>query len=218
MHPFFCVLFGAFTAVLTAALWKYTPASWILEAAAPPRLQRLCPPSRKKARQLALLLFFFCTALMPLPKTVGAAFRPLLLACFLLQFLFDGLCYTLPDQWTAVIALLGALNCLLQSQSLACGIMTLSARLLAAEEILCLWLVSALLCTLFRKPLPMGMGDAKLVAAAAFVLGGRLLSALLAASLLAGLWCALLLAAGRIEKRDRIPFGPFLVIGFLLYL
>lgn len=167
---------------------------------------------------LQLPCFWILTAGQPPAK---AAFLLAVSALLFQLFLCDGLYFLLQDQWTLSIALLGALNCLLQAQSLAEGIESLRLRLLLAEAVFGLWLLCALTASILGQPPVMGMGDAKLMAAAALLLGRRLVPALTAASLLSGLWAAGLLilsALQKTEKRDRIAFGPFLVIGFLLYL
>lgn len=62
----------------------------------------------------------------------------------------------------------------------------------------------------------MGMGDVKLAAFVGLVVGfPNTLVALFVAFLLGGLIAATLLLAGRVSRRDPIPFGPFLAVGGL---
>jgi leader peptidase (prepilin peptidase)/N-methyltransferase len=62
-------------------------------------------------------------------------------------------------------------------------------------------------------PRGMGMGDAKLMAFAGLVLGFRILPALFSGFLLGSLVALVLVAAGKRGWRERVPFGPFLVLG-----
>lgn len=62
----------------------------------------------------------------------------------------------------------------------------------------------------------MGMGDVKLAAFVGLVVGfPNALVALFIAFLLGGLIAASLLLAGRVSRKDPIPFGPFLSVGGL---
>jgi leader peptidase (prepilin peptidase) / N-methyltransferase len=64
----------------------------------------------------------------------------------------------------------------------------------------------------------LGLGDVKLAPSLAIVLGhvdpGLALDALLLTFLTAGLLSAVLLAMRKITVRSRIPFGPFMILGF----
>jgi len=63
----------------------------------------------------------------------------------------------------------------------------------------------------------MGGGDIKLMAAAGFWLGfPGVLYALFAGALAGSVFGLILILSGRKKRKDPIPFGPFLVLGFLL--
>lgn len=60
----------------------------------------------------------------------------------------------------------------------------------------------------------MGMGDVKLAAFIGLVVGfPGVFVALLAAFMLGGLVAGILLAAGKVSRKDPLPFGPFLSVG-----
>ncbi len=67
--------------------------------------------------------------------------------------------------------------------------------------------------TALLLPRGMGMGDAKLEAFVGVVLGWKVVPALFLGFLAGTLWVMVPLATGRKGLRDRIPFGPFLVLG-----
>ncbi len=67
-------------------------------------------------------------------------------------------------------------------------------------------------------PKGMGMGDAKLMAFTGTVLAWKVLPALFLGFLLGSLAAAVPLVTGRKGWKDRIPFGPFLVLGCWLSL
>jgi leader peptidase (prepilin peptidase)/N-methyltransferase len=62
-------------------------------------------------------------------------------------------------------------------------------------------------------PRGMGMGDAKLMAFAGVILGLKVLPALFLGFLLGTISVVIPLATGRKGWKERIPFGPFLVLG-----
>lgn len=62
-------------------------------------------------------------------------------------------------------------------------------------------------------PRGMGMGDAKLMAFAGVILGWKVVPAIFLGFLLGVLWVIFPLLAGKKGLKDRIPFGPFLVLG-----
>ena len=109
----------------------------------------------------------------------------------------------IPDGWVLALAGAGFLR---------------GAHLRPALLPLLLFCAVALLCALLRLQMPYGLGDAKLLSAFALI-GGTdcLLCTYVCASLAAGAASLLLLLLHKKEKRDRIPFGPFLVFGFLFY-
>ena len=77
---------------------------------------------------------------------------------------------------------------------------------------LCVSLPLTVVCCL--APGAFGGGDIKLAGAGGFVLGWRaMLAAGALAFLAAGAVTAALLLAGRVSRRDAVPFGPFLCLG-----
>ena len=116
----------------------------------------------------------------------------------------DCRCYRIPD--LAVLALCGA------------GFFT-GFDLAAAAIPLAAFGITAALCAALRSSMPCGAGDAKLLSAFGLIGGIRALAlSFCVAGLSAGIFAAVLLLAKRKEKKDRIPFGPFLSLGFLFCL
>ena len=63
-----------------------------------------------------------------------------------------------------------------------------------------------------------GLGDAKLMASSGLLLGvGAGMAALLAAYILAGLWCLIPLIRGRVNGRTRIPMAPFFALSLIAF-
>ncbi|MEG0396174.1 MAG: hypothetical protein RR612_05560, partial [Oscillospiraceae bacterium] len=61
-----------------------------------------------------------------------------------------------------------------------------------------------------------GMGDVKLAAAAGFVCGiGGVAAAAIIAIFSAAIVFSVLMLAKKLNKRDNVPFGPYLVFGIL---
>jgi leader peptidase (prepilin peptidase)/N-methyltransferase len=67
--------------------------------------------------------------------------------------------------------------------------------------------------TALLVPRGMGMGDAKLMAFVGVILGWKVIPAVFLGFLTGVLWVLIPLATGRKGLKDRIPFGPFLVLG-----
>ena len=64
-----------------------------------------------------------------------------------------------------------------------------------------------------------GGGDVKLMAAGGFLLGWRGVAlAALTGMVTGGIYCIVMLAVGRLGRKDRIAFGPFLSLGLSLAL
>ena len=109
----------------------------------------------------------------------------------------------IPDIWLLSLA----------AEGLVCGI-----HPLAALVPIVLFVLTALVCALLDRPLPMGQGDAKLFAVIGLISGGAgLFFSYALASLGAGLFSATLLIPGSKTKRDRIAFGPFIAFSFMLW-
>lgn len=63
-----------------------------------------------------------------------------------------------------------------------------------------------------------GLGDVKLMASSGLLLGVKAgMAALLAAYVLAGLWCLIPLIRGRVNGRTRIPMVPFFAISLIAF-
>lgn len=88
----------------------------------------------------------------------------------------------------------------------------------AAVLPLLIFALSAAVCAALKTDMPCGAGDAKLLAAFGLIGGLRaLIISFAAGSVAAGAAAAVLLVLRRKKRRDRIAFGPFLCLGFLLY-
>ena len=73
-----------------------------------------------------------------------------------------------------------------------------------------------LLMVSFFKPGSFGGGDVKLMAVSGLILGGeRNLYALFWGMAVAGVYCILMMNAGRIDRKSKIALGPFLCVGVL---
>ena len=74
-------------------------------------------------------------------------------------------------------------------------------------------------CGMVRSPVPIGMGDIKLLSILALMLGAIDCLRLLAASgLLSGAAAAVLLISGKANAKSQIPFAPFIAAGYALLL
>lgn len=66
------------------------------------------------------------------------------------------------------------------------------------------------------RPGSFGGGDIKLLAAAGFVQGWQQVTGgFMIGALLAGIWSLILVIVKKKERKDKIPFGPFLSAGFI---
>jgi prepilin signal peptidase PulO-like enzyme (type II secretory pathway) len=208
-------LFASFAlALFSAALWELTPFGWMREDG---RLLRR-PPDEKlmlrpgRAGFCVILAAFFALTLSCGPEELPALCPVWLLLSQL--SLCDALYMALQDQWSLALALLGALRTLAGP-----GTSALLKDARASLAVLLLWLVSALTAAALKKPCPLGFGDAKLMAACAFLLGReRLILSASWAFIFAGLFCALLLALKEVQKDSRVSFGPFICLGTALFL
>jgi prepilin signal peptidase PulO-like enzyme (type II secretory pathway) len=86
----------------------------------------------------------------------------------------------------------------------------------------CVWtvyLVIRVLCSVARSPVPIGMGDIKLLSILALMLGAldcfRLVAA---AGLLSGAAAAALLIFRKADAKSEIPFAPFIAAGYAMLL
>lgn len=79
--------------------------------------------------------------------------------------------------------------------------------------ILCAFAAAALNCDM-----PFGMGDAKLLSALTLSFGFEALCMIsIVSSLAAAVYALFLIISGKASKKDRIAFGPFIVLGFIFY-
>ena len=115
----------------------------------------------------------------------------------MLSFLFYKICkndlknFIIPDEFSLAIAAVGLGTTLASSEGLL-------SRIILAELI---FILSGLVC---------GMGDAKLLAALALLLGSSVWFVLLSSFLLCAVYCIFALAFGNLCLRDRIAFSPFI--------
>ena len=95
---------------------------------------------------------------------------------------------------------------------------TWQQSLLIADRIVGILLCSApLLIISMRRPGAFGGGDIKLLAIAGGLLGWRGgLLALCAGFLSGGLYSAIMLAAGKMKRKDQVALGPFLCLGIAI--
>lgn len=92
-------------------------------------------------------------------------------------------------------------------------------RMAAALVVWTAFLLIAAVSALLKKQSPIGMGDIKLFSVIALISGPRGLSAsLLVSSLTGGTFSAILLVLRKVQKKDQIAFGPFIAIGYAVYL
>ena len=86
----------------------------------------------------------------------------------------------------------------------------------------CVWaayLALRVLCSVARSPVPIGMGDIKLLSILALMLGALDCFRLFAASgLLSGAAAAALLIFRKAGAKSEIPFAPFIAAGYALLL
>lgn len=112
--------------------------------------------------------------------------------------------YTLPDVWILALACAGFYT----GFSFGAAMIPLAVFGLVAAA-----------CAVLGADMPLGAGDAKLFAAIGLIAGTEgLAAACVAACLSAGAAAFILLILGKKNKKDRIPFGPFISFGFMLYL
>lgn len=92
-------------------------------------------------------------------------------------------------------------------------------RIIAAAAVWTAFFLTAILCALFRKEVPLGMGDIKLFSAIALISGPTGLAAsIIVSSLSCGVFAAILVVLKKAQKKDQIAFGPFIAMGYALYL
>lgn len=86
----------------------------------------------------------------------------------------------------------------------------------------CVWavyLAVRALCSAAKSPVPIGMGDIKLLSILALMLGALDCFRLLAASgILSGIAAAALLVFGKADAKSEMPFAPFIAAGYALLL
>ena len=95
----------------------------------------------------------------------------------------------------------------------------LKGRMAAAASVWILFLTSAAISALLRRPVPMGMGDIKLFSAIGLISGlSGLIFVFTVSSLACGAFSAILLILKKAQKKDQIAFGPFIAVSYVLYL
>ena len=73
------------------------------------------------------------------------------------------------------------------------------------------------LLALIQRGAAMGFGDVKLAAASGLILGfPDIAFAAALAFVIGGLWGGILMATGRKRMGDKLPFAPFLILGFFI--
>ncbi len=204
--------------LFSAELWKSCPDSWFSDEGASIGGR----PARLALEPFGpgFLWLFFCFSALPTGLSSGFsngkdAFL-LASALLLVQLaLSDGLYMILQDQWNLALGGLGFARLALSEGFSP----ELERRLSASLLVLLLWLASALIALSLKKCSPLGLGDAKLLAADALLIGreGLIFSAA-AAFLGAGIYAALIILVLKGGQRDRISFGPFVCLGIMLYL
>lgn len=202
----------------SAELWKSCPDGWFTDAGAgiaerPARL--ILEPF---GAGFLWLFICFSALLGGLSSEALEGGRAFILASALLLVqlaLSDGLYMILQDQWSVALGLIGTARLALSEGFSP----ELERRLSASLFVLVLWLISALIAVSLKKCSPLGLGDAKLLAADALLTGreGLIFSAS-AAFLGAGICTALIIPFSKGGQRDRISFGPFVCLGIMLYL
>ena len=135
-------------------------------------------------------------------------FRLFCIAILVLLSVIDIVSLTVPD--AAVMALLGAAVIWMPAE-------TLMGAVPAAAAILGAYLLTALLCSVLKRPVPFGMGDIKLLCALSLGLcTAELLQLLAAAAVLAGVYAAILLALKKAGPKSQMPFVPFITAGYAI--
>ena len=134
-------------------------------------------------------------------------FRLFCIAILVLLSVIDIVSLTVPD--AAVLMLLGAAVIWMPAESLL-------DAMPAATAILGAYLLTALLCSVLKRPVPFGMGDIKLLCALSLGLcTAELLQLLAAAAVLAGVYAAILLALKKAGPKSQMPFVPFIAAGYV---
>ena len=96
---------------------------------------------------------------------------------------------------------------------------TLMQNASAAACVWAVYLALRALCIVLKSPVPIGMGDIKLLSILALMLGALDCFRLLAASgLLSGAAAAVLLMFRKAGAKSEIPFAPFIAAGYALLL
>ncbi|MBQ1525460.1 MAG: prepilin peptidase [Firmicutes bacterium] len=205
---------AALLALFSSLLWGSTPDSWFFDdmcERVPARSGR--DVLRPESPGYWCLFWTFLALLLETDPAEAVMLCPVWVLLIQLS-LSDGLYMVLQDQWSLALAGLGLVRALC-----ARDLSGLFSSAMGAGAVLLLWLLSTIIAASLKKGSPLGLGDAKLLAADAVLLGteGMMRSAA-AASAAAGVWCALLLLFKKAERRDRISFGPFICLGIVLYL
>ncbi len=122
-----------------------------------------------------------------------------------------------PDVWI-IICLISGIS-MDFSVSGPCFFNVLVWRIRPAMIVWAVWLLCAVLASVSGRPVPVGMGAARLFSVLALVLGGYAAAFVFcASSLLSGAYAAVLLISGRTEKGARIPLGPFISCSVVIFM
>ncbi len=224
-------LFGASAAFLALSALRFLPESWLRERWEPP-VPRILPSLRVRVSASlgtgalsALPVLFLSDGLrvppagLPLPAALS-----FVLSAVLIQIAAVDLARrVIPDPHLLGIALIGVLA-LFPSPA---DTFPAAARFALSAGVLTL---PAALPALFGRPAPLGLGDVKLFAALAFLLGalrpsGDRLSAedllpvfsfLLCAFLLNGLFALIALLLRKTKLTGALPMAPAVILAFLI--
>jgi len=146
------------------------------------------------------------------------AFFALVGAAILFAVIASDLLYTIvPDQ--AVLALIGvgAAAAVFRGWSADAVLPTLGSALVGGLVGAMVLAAVAFIGSRVAGREAMGMGDVKLAAAMGVVLGfPQIVTALVIAVLVAGVWFGVLMFTRRLERGDAAPFGPFLASATLI--
>ncbi len=220
-------LFGASAAFLALSALRFLPESWLRERWEPP-VPRILPSLRVRVSAslgtgalYALPVLFLPDGLrvpsagLPLPAALS-----FVLSAVLIQIAAVDLARrVIPDPHLFGIALIGVLA-LFPSPA---DTFPAAARFALSAGVLTFL---AALPALFGRPAPLGLGDVKLFAALAFVLGAvspsadpwTVLSFLLCAFLLNGLFALVALLLRKVKPAGALPMAPAICLAFLVTL
>ncbi len=190
-------------------------ASLIMRHSSAPQLD-LLPRATPAAIAGALVLLYAVVALPAVAAMQASEIEQwLVLASILAAVLIrlstiDAMSFQLPDRLTLPLASVGVLLHAPQDRMFQATCAALGAYLLMASV--------ATAYEAWRGRPGLGLGDAKLMAAAGSWLGLSALPSLVALASIAALFCVAVAALrrGGVAMKTRLPFGPFLALAFWL--